>query len=178
MMNTDFRELLPEDFHDNSRVWIYQCNRVFTLSEALQIEELLKNFVSNWNSHGTPVKGYANLFFGQFVVLIADESDYGVSGCSTDSSVRVIKEIEQVFNVNMFDRLLLAFIVKERIQVIPAAQLIYAVENQFIDASTIYFNNTVQTLSALRHQWLIPVKDSWLAKDKRFVHLFNAEKEA
>ena len=86
-MNTDFRELLPEDFDGSSRVWVYQCNRLFTLTEALQIEEMLKNFVVGWNTHGTPVKGYANLFFGQFIVLIADETAEGVSGCSTDSSL-------------------------------------------------------------------------------------------
>ncbi len=164
-MNTDFRELLPEGFDENSRVWIYQSNRVFTLHEAFQIEDILKAFVSSWNSHGTPVKGYANLFFGQFIVLIADESAHGVSGCSTDSSVRIIKEIEQLFNVNMFDRLLLAFIVKERIQVMPMAQLSYALENNFIEPSTLYFNNTVQTLNQLKHNWLIPVKESWLGKN-------------
>ena len=79
-MNTDFKVLLPEDFNDNSRVWIYQSNRAFTLHEAFQIEDMLKTFVSNWHSHGTPVTGYANLFFGQFIVLVADETKSGVSG--------------------------------------------------------------------------------------------------
>lgn len=176
-MNTDFRELLPEDFDDNSRVWIYQSNRLFTLHEALQIEEILKNFVAGWNSHGTPVKGYANLFFGQFIVLIADESRSGVSGCSTDSSVRMIKDIEQEFHVQLFDRLLLAFIAKERVQMVPVAQLSYAFSNGFLDSSTLYFNNTVQTLEQLKNNWLIPAKDSWLAKDRRFSALLATEKE-
>jgi hypothetical protein len=177
-MNTDFRDLLPDDFDKNSRVWIYQSNRLFTLHEALQLEELLKSFVENWNSHGTPVKGYANLFFGQFIVLIADESQMGVSGCSTDSSVRLIKDIEQMFNVNLFDRLLLGFIVKERVQMIPMAQLTYALENNFLDASTLYFNNTVLTLDQLETHWLIPLKNSWLAKDPRFSGLIRSATEA
>lgn len=174
-MNTNFSELLPAGFDDNSRVWIYQSNRLFSMHEAIQIEELLKTFVSNWNSHGIPVKGYANLFFGQFIVLIADETGHGVSGCSTDSSVRMMKDVEQMFNVNLFDRLLLGFIVKERVQMIPMAQLSYALQNNFLDATTLYFNNTVQTLRQLKDNWLIPVKDSWLAKDSRFSELLNAE---
>jgi hypothetical protein len=177
-MNIDFRDLLPEGFDDRSRVWIYQSNRTFTLSEAFQIEDLLKAFVAGWNSHGTPVKGYANLFFGQFIVLIADETAHGVSGCSTDSSVRLIKEIEKVFNVNLFDRLVLAFMIKERVQVIPMAQLPYAVENNFIDASTLYFNNTVLNLQQLKESWLQPVKSSWLAKDKRFNNLIGNLEDA
>lgn len=167
-MNTDFKDLLPGDFDDSSRVWIYQSNRLFTLHEALQLEELLKNFVSSWNSHGTPVKGFANLFFGQFIVLIADETGHGVSGCSTDSSVRMMKDIEQMFNVSLFDRLLLGFMVKERIQMVPMAQLAYALQNKFLDAHTIYFNNTVQTLGELKENWLVPIKESWLAKDARY----------
>src|ERR1700712_6124517 len=103
-MNINFQDHIPEDFDDNSKVWIYQSSRLFLISEAFEIEDLLKDFTTNWKSHGTPVKGYGNLFFGQFIVLMADETASGVSGCSTDSSVRLIKTIEEKFNVNMFDR--------------------------------------------------------------------------
>lgn len=163
-MNLHFQNLIPEEFNDNSRVWIYQCNRLFTLPEALEIEELLENFTKSWLSHGAKVTGYANLFFGQFIILMADETATGVSGCSTDSSVRLIKNIEQDYNVNLFDRQMLAFIVKERIQLLPLSQLTYAIENGFIDADTLYFNNTVETKQELLNYWIIPVKESWLAK--------------
>jgi hypothetical protein len=163
-MNLHFHNLIPEDFNDNSRVWIYQCNRLFTLDEALQLEELFEDFIKTWLSHGAKVKGYANLFFGQFIVLMADESATGVSGCSTDSSVRLIKNIEQDYNVNLFDRQTLAFVLKERIQLLPIDQLDNAIAEEFINADTLYFNNTVQTKNELLNRWIIPVKESWLAK--------------
>ena len=163
-MNIEFTDQLPENFSDASRVWIYQCSRLFFLSEALQIEEILEQFVEGWQSHGTPVKGYANLFFGQFIILIADEEQSGVSGCSTDSSVHIIKSIEKMFKVDLFDRQTLAFIIKDKVQLLPLSQLSYAVENKFINAETTYINNTVTTKKELVESWLIPVKDSWLAK--------------
>jgi hypothetical protein len=163
-MNLDYKHLLPEDFDAGSRVWVYQSSRLFSLSEALEIETLMEQFVSQWNSHGSPVKGYANLFFGQFVILMADETASGVSGCSTDSSVRLIKQFETRFNVNMFDRQMLAFVVKDKIQLLPLSQLNYAAENNFITPDTLYFNNLVQTKLELENNWIIPVKDSWLAK--------------
>ena len=92
-MNLEYKHLLPEDFADNSKVWVYQSSRLLTLSEALQMEELSQQFVQNWLSHGSEVKGYANLLFGQFVVLMADDTHTVVGGCSTDSSVRFIKEL-------------------------------------------------------------------------------------
>jgi hypothetical protein len=167
-MNFEYKHLLDEDFDAVSRVWIYQSSRLFTVSEALQIEEMINQFAQNWLSHGIPVKGAAHLFFGQFVILIADESATGVSGCSTDSSVRLIKEIEKIFGVNMFDRLALAFIDKDKVQILPMPQLKYAVEQGFITADTLFFNNVVLTKEELENNWIIPVKDSWLAKKISF----------
>lgn len=163
-MNLNYQELLPADFHKDSRVWIYQNSRLFTLSEALEIEDMLNDFVANWETHGDPVKGYANLFFGQFIVVMADEAAAGVSGCSTDSSVRVIKEMESRFNVQLFDRQTLAFVIKDKIQLLPLSQLNYAVENNFINEDSFYFNNTVLNKKELENNWIIPVKESWLAK--------------
>src|SRR6187402_1728498 len=114
-MNLDYIYLLDGSFHPSSRVWVYQGSRVFGINEALEIEEMLDVFTSQWKTHGTPVKGSAYLFFGQFIVLMADETASGVSGCSTDSSVRLIKTIEEKFKVQMFDRQNLAFVVKDKI---------------------------------------------------------------
>src|SRR5882757_685765 len=142
-MNTAHTELLPAELAGDSRVWIYQASRLFMLSEALEIEEMLESFVRDWNSHGTPVKGYANLFYGQFIVLMADETATGVSGCSTDSSVRLIKDVEQKFNVQLFERQNLAFIIKDKVELLPLSQLNHAVQNNFINGDTLYFNNTI-----------------------------------
>jgi hypothetical protein len=161
-MNLDISQHVPEDFNAESRIWIYQSSRLFLISEALEIGDKLNNFVNAWHSHGIPVKGYANLFFGRFIVLIADESASGVSGCSTDSSVKLIKEIEKDYNVNMFNREALAFVVKDKIEVIPKAQLTYAIENNFINANTLYFNNTILSKKELLSTWIVPAQNTWL----------------
>lgn len=172
-MNLEYKHLLPADFAPDSRVWIYQSSRMFSLGEAIQIEDLLNHFVENWKSHGTAVKGFGTMFFGQFIVLMADEQATGVSGCSTDSSVQLIKEIEQLYKVSMFDRQNLAFVRKDKIELLPLSQLQYAVDNGFLQADTIYINNLVQTKEELEQNWLIPVKESWLAKR---IKLENSQK--
>ena len=161
-MNHEYKHLLNKDFSPDSRVWIYQSSRLFSIGEALAIEELLNDFTLNWLSHGVQVKGAGYLFFGQFIILMADEKATGVSGCSTDSSVRLIKDIEQSFKVNMFDRTALAFVVKDKVELLPFSQLRYAFGNGFIDSDTLYFNNLVQTKEELENNWIIPVKNSWL----------------
>lgn len=163
-MDFNLTEHLPADFANDSRVWIYQSSRLFLISEALEMESMLNDFAANWKSHGDEVKGYANLFFGQFIVIMADETATGVSGCSTDSSVRLVKDIEQKFNVNLFDRQQLAFWVDNKVQRIPLSQLDYALENGFITGDTLYFNNTVLTKKDLLEKWITPVRESWLGR--------------
>jgi hypothetical protein len=162
-MNLNFQDLIPHDFNDNSHIWVYQSNRGFSIKETIEIQELLQNFTKGWKSHGTPVKGYANVFFGQFIILMADETAMGVSGCSTDSSVRLIKNIEQDFGVELFDRLMLAFIIQERIQLLPLSKIGSYLDNGLITKNTLYFNNTILTKKELLNNWIIPVKESWLS---------------
>lgn len=163
-MDLDIQQHIPADFNDDSRVWIYQSNRLFFLSEALELEPMLQEFAAGWKSHGDDVKGYANLFFGQFIIIMADETATGVSGCSTDSSVRLIKNIEQKFNVQLFERQNLAFIIKDKIQLLPLSQLKYAMDNGFINGDTLYFDNSVLTKKDLIARWIVPLKNSWLQK--------------
>lgn len=162
-MNIHFQDMIPEDFNDNSRVWVYQSNRAFDISEALKIEELLENFCKEWNSHGSGVKGYANLFFGHFIIIMADETEVKIGGCSTDSSIRFIKNLQQDFNVELLDRQMLAFIVKENIISIPLSKVNDSIEKEIITPDTLYFNNTILTKKDLLGNWIISVKDSWLA---------------
>ena len=163
-MNLEYKNQLPAEFSPSSRVWIYQASRLFTIAEALSIEATLNDFTKEWKSHGDPVKGAAFLFFGQFIVLMADETLIGVGGCSTDSSVRFIKQLEQQYKVNLFDRTQLAFIVKDKVELLPLTQFTYAVENGFIDRDTLYFNNTISNKEELENLWIIPVSKSWLSR--------------
>lgn len=162
-MNLAYQHHIPADFDARSRVWIYQSSRIFSFQEALQLEPLLEAFAAEWTSHGAKVKAYANLLFGQFIILMADETAAGVSGCSTDSSVRFIKQVEALFKVEMFNRQTLAFVLKDKIQLLPLAQLDYAIQNGFINGDTLYFNNLAATKQELLHNWLIPAGQSWLA---------------
>lgn len=69
----------------------------------------------------------------------------------------MLKQVEKIFNVDMFNRQNLAFFVKKEVQLLPLAQLNYALSNSFITANTLYFNNTVTNKNTLLNNWIIPV---------------------
>ena len=163
-MTVHLANILPSNFHPQSKLWIYQSNRTFTMPEIFKIEELLENFTAIWKSHGAPVKGFGTALYGQFIILMADESYTTVGGCSTDSSVHVIKEIEKMTGGQMFNRELLAFWVKDKVQTIPMAQVAYALENGILQKDTLYFNILVANKAEMELNWLQPISESWLGK--------------
>lgn len=163
-MNTDIRAQLPEDFAASSRVWIYQSSRSFDEHELLEIQEQLDHFTQQWQAHGQAVKGWGSVLFAQFVVLMADESRTLVSGCSTDSSVRILQSLERQYSVSLFDRMTLAFWIKDRVQVLPISQLSYGIQQGYIQEDTLFFNNAVLSKQEMENRWLLPVKDSWLMR--------------
>ena len=171
-MNTftlQYHHLLPSDFHPNSRVWIYQNDRLFTEQEQIEIDDLLKQFTGSWTSHGAKVKGFGKLFFNQFIILMADETASGVSGCSTDSSVRLIKEIENRYNADLFNRQNLAFFTGENIIQIPLSKLNEAISGNLINPETYYFNNAILSKKELEEKWIIKLKNSWLKNKVKWV---------
>ncbi len=163
-MDLSYRQFLNPDFSPESRVWVYQSSCEFNDEESGSVKDLISEFIHQWQSHGIPVVGAGYLFFNRFIILMADEKATGVSGCSTDSSVRMIKEIEKKFGVDMFDRKALAFILNDKITVLPVDDLQKAFDGHLLNGDTLYFNNLVQTKEELGNKWIQPVKDSWLAK--------------
>ncbi len=161
-MEPTITTLLPVDFIPSSRVWIYQASRQFNEQEEKEINEQLLQFALQWQAHARPVKGWAKLLFHRFIVLMADETETEVSGCSTDSSARVIKSLEKQYSVQFFDRLLLAFLVKDKVELLPLSQFPHAWEKGLITGDTLFFNNAISTKAELENNWLIPLKNSWL----------------
>jgi len=148
-------------------VWIYQSDRTFSEHQQIEIDELIQQFTNSWTSHGAKVKGFGKLFFNQFIILMAEETASGVSGCSTDSSVRLIKEIENKYNVDFFNRQNLAFFNGENIIQIPLSKLNEAITNNLINLETYYFNNVVLSKKELEVNWIILLKNSWLQSKVR-----------
>lgn len=163
MLIESLENLIPKNLSDNARVWVYQSSRAFIEKEANEINEQLQHFYMQWQSHGEAVNGWAELLFRQFIVIIADETEVQVGGCSTDSSVRVIKSIERQYDVNFFDRMMLTFLVNGKAEMLPFEQVQYAVDKGYITSETPVFNNIVTNKAQLQKEWLVPIKNSWLA---------------
>lgn len=148
-----------------AKVWIYQADRSFSTTELDKIEKLLTDFINNWNSHGKAITGAFEIRFNQFIVLMADENVASVSGCSIDSSVAVVREIEKQLSINLLDKSKIAFLKNDdSIELINFQEIKNAVQNGVIQAETKTFNNMLTNFGEYSKNWIVSSKDSWLKR--------------
>ena len=149
---------------DNARVWVYQSNRPLSDAEVNEITASGNNFIAEWSAHGASLKASFEVLYNRFIVIAVDEQQALASGCSIDKSLKFIKELEQQFDLNLFDRLQVAYRKGNEIVVCHISEFEKLAQQGLVNASTIVFNNMVSTKTAFDKEWEVPVKESWQKK--------------
>lgn len=172
----NFLSEIPAEFLPSSKVWIFQSSRNLSEREVIEIEEQLAHFYLQWKSHGNPVIGWGKIFFNRFIVILADEErSTNLGGCSGDELFRVINSLQRQYEIQFLERLNLAFLVNEKVEALPMQQLQYAIDKGFINEDTLYFDNTITHLAALKTSWMVPIKNTWLKNRLNFNNTIPAQ---
>lgn len=153
-----------ESLPSTSRVWVFQASRCFSADEVKQVGELLRSFTDEWAVHGTPIDTSYSIRYNQFIILAADESQQAASGCSIDSSVRVLKNIEQQLGVELFNRNLVAFLRDDCVELVSLKDLKEKFSAGILNRDRLTFNNLVNTKRELERGWLVPAGETWLQR--------------
>lgn len=153
-----------QNMPDTSKVWVYQSSRPFSPDEKAKIEHYLENFTGQWRAHGTSLAASFSIEHNQFIVLAVDEAHHQASGCSIDSSVGLIRGIEQELGLTLLDRTQVASLKDDHIELFPFNQAKKMIESKKITPDTLVFDNSIQNLAQFRRQWEIPAKSSWMAR--------------
>lgn len=148
-------------FSPQSKVWVYQSNRKFTAEEVREIQQQLDAFTAQWKAHGHQLKAKGKIFYQYFIVLTADQEASQSTGCSIDASVRLIKEIEKKYNLDLFNRFNMAYKIDDEVHVSAREDFETLITIKKIGNHTIVFNNLVQTLAEFEKNWEIPLENSW-----------------
>ena len=146
---------------DHSRVWIYQADRTFTETEQDFIESQLNAFITNWTAHSKQLFATGLLAFKKFLILVVDEKSEAASGCSIDSSVKMVQELEMKLACNFFDRLNFVYQDGDLLKTIHKDDMQSAYQAGTINDETLFFNNLITTKQQLESDWRVALKDSW-----------------
>lgn len=157
----DYQKFIPTGFPDTATVWIYQCDRELTDAETATVTQKLDQFMGQWNAHGSAVIGFGRVFFNRFIILMADEASVVVSGCSIDSTYRLLKSLEQELNVRLRERLSPAIIEDNEIHSYTLTTLKDAIKNGSLSGESLFFNNLVATKKEWLENWIVPLSQGW-----------------
>jgi hypothetical protein len=153
------------DFPERSRVWIYQASMPFTPEQATEIQETLDNFNGGWESHGQAVRSKSVLLYDRFVAFVIDDTNNKAGGCSIDTSVHLMKNFEQKYNVELFNRMqVVAFETNGELMHFDFKETPKLLAEGRIDAESLIFNNAVSDIAGMKAGWLTPLNKSWLQK--------------
>ncbi|RAI86990.1 hypothetical protein [Algoriphagus yeomjeoni] len=151
-----------EDISEDSRVWIYQTARQFSAQEKELIKARLSTFCDGWNTHGNRMPTSFQILDNQILVLAVDESGLGASGCSIDSSVRTLRELESEIENNITDQGKVTFKSNSgEINVASALGIKSKVTSGEIDSQTFVINPQVKSKKDLESVWIL-AGNSWL----------------
>lgn len=153
-----------EEMPGHSRLWVYQANRPLTEKEVGLLTDITANFVDQWQAHGKSLRASFEVRYDQFLILAVDESYNGATGCSIDSSVQLVRTLEQELKLSFLDRSKVALLHEDKVALEPLAELKHLANQGTLTKNTVVFNNSVASMDQFRESWMVPAGDSWLKR--------------
>lgn len=153
-----------DEMPDHARTWIFLAGKEISNRDRTVVETRLKEFTLQWEAHGQPLCASFKIVENQFIVLAVDEALNDISGCSIDSSVHVIKEIENKTGIEFFNRNLVPFQMPDGIVLISLGELIQKFAAGVWNGRTNTFNILANTVGAFRSNWIVPAEKTWLKR--------------
>ena len=150
-----------DTLNNESRVWVYQSNRTISKNEITEIELEIKKFLISWTAHGSDLEASFIIKYDRFIIVSLNESVAKASGCSIDSLVRFIQDLEKQYSINLLDKMNVSYRHGEFIAYKPLIEFKKMIKNRSISKKTIVFNNLINNKSEFLNNWEVPIEDSW-----------------
>jgi hypothetical protein len=146
-----------------NRAWTYIISKPLSEEELKQLTALGKAFVNTWTAHDQQLTAEFSIFKARIIVVKVNEDVHSASGCSIDKLVRFMKEVENKFNIELLNRLLVAYKQNEAVEVVHASNVKELLEQNRLNETTIVFNTSVANEQELK-DWEQPLRSTWLNK--------------
>jgi hypothetical protein len=146
-----------------NRVWTFIISRTLQDAELAQLEQAGKTFVAHWTAHEKQLQGSFEIIGGRIIVVKVYEDVNAASGCSIDKLTRFMKVSETMFDVQLLNRMLVAYKKNDRIEVVPQQEIKNLLDSGELNESSIIYNTAVANADELGG-WEQPLKDTWLNK--------------
>ncbi len=139
-----------DNMPDDAQVWVYGLDCPLNADTRSRVSAALGEFVTTWKSHEDPVTGAYTIAEDRFIVLGGYCTD-GISGCSTDGSVNLIKALQEHIGVNALDRSLVFYRSDDNtVAALSRADFQKEVAAGTLGKGTTVFDTTIHRVSDIR----------------------------
>ena len=143
------------------RVLIYPASRSFSPKESKVITEKLYDFLATWAAHGKPLSSSFKIEKNQFIVVCVDEDVEAASGCSIDSLGGIMREIDQEFQLGLFDRMKATFVENGEVKTMKLQDFRSGLKSGEISKDIEVYDFSKNTYVAFLSDFLLPLRRSW-----------------
>lgn len=145
------------------RVIIYPASRPFETKEAKAITEKLFDFLANWAAHGKPLSSSFKIEKNQFIVVCVDEEKEMASGCSIDGLGKIMREIDEEYQLGLFDRMKASFVQDGQIKTLKLQDFKSQLRSGELSKDIQVFDFSKNTYLDFLSHFLLPLEKSWAA---------------
>lgn len=146
----------------SKKLWIYQSDRILTESELDEVSNAASQFVAGWQSHGKKLNAGFEIQRNAFLFLWVDESVQEATGCSIDSSVAFLRQLQDK-GIDLLNRSMIAYDVNGELQFAERRAFLEAVKLAKIPPHATVFNNSIDRDNRMK-EWEKLISESWAAK--------------
>lgn len=146
------------------RIWIYTISQLLPEEKLSALKQRCQDFVSTWTAHEVSLDASFELYKNRLLIFKVNEANYNASGCSIDKQLRLVKELEQQFSVELLNRLLVAYEKDDEVAVVKTSEVAGLLNDGSINENTPVFDNTITTSTDLASNWKKPLKDTYLSR--------------
>lgn len=143
------------------RVIIYPASRAFTSKESKVITEKLYDFLATWAAHGKPLSSSFKIEKNQFIVICVDEDKEAASGCSIDALGKIMREIDQEFQLGLFDRMKATYIENSETKTLKLQDFKNGIKNGDISKDIQVYDFSKSSYAEFMGGFLLPLNKSW-----------------
>lgn len=153
-----------EDIADEARLWIYQIDKELSITEEEKLLNETKNFLVNWSAHGNNLHASVKIMAHRLLIIAADESFSNASGCSIDSKMAFLREIQIEMGLDLFSRNVIFYIENDQLKEEELNSFKTKIATGEISDETLFYNTTIHKKGQLNEGLVIPVRNSWLMR--------------
>lgn len=146
------------------RIWIYTFSKELDTTQLTDMNQRCQCFVEHWTAHDVNLDASYEIYKQRLLIFKVNEAHYNASGCSIDKQVRFVKELEQLYAIELLNRLLVAYEHGDKVKVVKQSQIADLLASGAINEQTIIYNNTITNSIELDTKWKVPLYQTWLSK--------------